>query len=348
MPQYLSTDPNAGLSGQGDRPYLSADPMAGGGDLAGKSAAEAFFGPHHPTTESGEPLGAVDRLLEQLINPTLREFAQPDGVTDLAGLAIPSVGGLNVRVPLVNMLRETLGAAKQSQNWRSVPGDVLDRLLTWVKTPASEISAQRTARAPRLAGKAPSLTDALTDALQSVRETPAQAVSLPGGNTMRVGPRYQDYRVAGEAPRPAGRAYSSEPMARPSSPTGTSSGAPPAATAPVSARSAPPPPSSMRLTPEEAQALQQMVQEGYEESAVLKAIAEQRAIRPTHAPATSKPALNAAEAKEFRRLTGRGMDPKQAMDLIEQQRALAQKKGLPTSEQVQRAVADRNQAGRWD
>ena len=102
----------------------------------------------------------------------------------------------------------------------------------------------------------------------------------------------------------------------------------------------------MRLTPEEAQALQQMVQEGYEESAVLKAIAEQRAIRPTKGPATS--ALSPAEEKEFRRLTGRGMDPAKARELIDQQRALTQKKGLPTSEQVQRAVADRNQTGRWD
>ena len=105
----------------------------------------------------------------------------------------------------------------------------------------------------------------------------------------------------------------------------------------------------MRLTPEEAQALRELVAQGYDEAEVLGAIARQRPPAPSSRPSQgAKPSFNAAEAKEYQRLLGRGTSPQEARRLIEEQRAFQQGKGLPTSEDTRRAVVERNATGRWD
>lgn len=332
--QYLSTDPNAGTPLTGG--YLSNDPAAGsarqGESLRGLSATESFFrGPQRPMTESGDPLDAVSRLdaLLNRVNPLLQSAAQPQSLSDLVGLLVPSAGGLNVRVPVANMLREGAQAARQAPNWRSVPQDALERLMQWASTPAETIQAQRAAVAPRLAGKAPTLQESLTSAVDAVRKAEPDRVALPGGNAVRPTPRYRDYKRADAGPPAA------------------VSDAPPAAAPPAPARSAPAPAGqSLRLTAEEAQALQALVQQGHDEGAVLQAIAKQRQ---AGAPRVSgKPALAAAEAKEYQRLLGRGMSPDAALRLIEEQRTFATAKGLPSSEQTRQAVRERNTSGRWD
>lgn len=356
MPQqYLSTDPNAGEPLAGG--YLSADPDAGeareGESLRGLSAAESFFGSHRPMAEGGAPQDAASRVLAFLnerLNPALQSVARPSTWGDMASLLIPGAAP-HFRVPLVNMLRETLDASKKASSWRRVPGEVAGRLKTWATTPADVIRQQREATAPRLAGQAPDLTRVLSEALESVRTAAPESVSLPGGGVVRAG------GPAPNVPAPSGPrmgAWSPPDLRAPSgAPPASASGAPPAGATPAPARSAPSPAPGIRLTPEESQALQQLVTEGYDEADVVKLIVQQRqaapvASRQPSAPSSGKPSLNAAEAKEYQRLIRRGKSPADAMSLIEQQRAFQQAKGLPTSEQTRQSVVDRNATGRWD
>lgn len=57
--------------------------------------------------------------------------------------------------------------------------------------------------------------------------------------------------------------------------------------------------------------------------------------------------LKAPEMAEFGRLLKQGKSMKEALDLIEAQRAFAQRLGLPSSAAVRDAVVDRNATGRW-
>lgn len=66
---------------------------------------------------------------------------------------------------------------------------------------------------------------------------------------------------------------------------------------------------------------------------------------PIPPPARAK--LLASEVPEFLRLQKAGKTPKEALDLIEAQRAFAKKFGLPSGEQTRESVADRNVTGRW-
>lgn len=60
-----------------------------------------------------------------------------------------------------------------------------------------------------------------------------------------------------------------------------------------------------------------------------------------------KVTLRAAEAKEYLRLLKAGKSSSEAMQLIEAQRALVARLGLPSSETVRGSVAERNVTGRW-
>jgi hypothetical protein len=57
--------------------------------------------------------------------------------------------------------------------------------------------------------------------------------------------------------------------------------------------------------------------------------------------------LAASEVKEYKRLRVAGKTHQEAATLIEAQRELAQRLGLPSSETLRTAVADRNVSGRW-
>lgn len=125
-------------------------------------------------------------------------------------------------------------------------------------------------------------------------------------------------------------------------------GEPTATPAPVpEAPPIPAPSMSFRLTPEESQAMQQLLQQGYAEADVLQEIVKARQGATQTATAAAKPMLKAAEAKEYQRLLRVGKTPKEAMDLIEGQRGLQQRMGLPSSDQTRRAVLERNDTGRW-
>lgn len=347
MPQYLSTDPSAGT-------VLSTDQNAGV-DLPQTTATEAFFGSHRPINEAGQPLDApsgVEAFLNDKLNPALQGLAHPTSVGDFAGLAVPSMVP-EFRAPLVHGVRQALDAAKGAPSLMKTPKAVMDRLFHWAFATNGELAreaAAKAAAAPRLAGKAQTLEGVLTDALNDVRGgAKPLSVSLPGGGAVRAtGPV-----PAVPAPtKPRMGAYSSQPTPA-SAPPAAASVAPPAAAPRAPARSAPArtptttAATSVRLTAEESQALQQLVKEGYDEADVVQTIVQQR--QAPAAPRTSgKPSLSAAETKEYQRLLGRGKSPDEAMQLIEGQRSMIQAKGLPTSEQTRRAVVDRNATGRWD
>lgn len=110
------------------------------------------------------------------------------------------------------------------------------------------------------------------------------------------------------------------------------------------------------LTAAEKQVLQEYVDKGMSKADVLQGIAEHRASQPALAPATvpqtqslapPKPTLKAAELPELQRLLKSGKSLKDSMELIEQQRDLAQRLGLPSATQARAAVLDRNASGRW-
>lgn len=63
--------------------------------------------------------------------------------------------------------------------------------------------------------------------------------------------------------------------------------------------------------------------------------------------ALAKARLNGAESTEYMRLIRSGKTPPQALQAIEEQRALAKRFGTPDSETVRKAVKDRNATGRW-
>lgn len=101
-----------------------------------------------------------------------------------------------------------------------------------------------------------------------------------------------------------------------------------------------PPTAAAGLTADEAEAVRRLVAQGYPEDQVLQQLGKAR-------PAPGKTFLNAAESKEYIRLRKAGQTHQQALELVEAQRALQQRLGLPSSETTRRAVADRNATGRW-
>jgi hypothetical protein len=347
--QYLSTDPNAGDPLRGA--YLATNPDAGepraGESLRGINMTEEFFRGHLPIDESGKPLdrGFLDRVVD-----IGQGLAHPTTLGDMAGLAVPSMVP-EFRVPLTNMIRQALAAAKKAPSLRSTPKAVMGRLIDWAFSSTDDLArdaSKAREMAPRLAGKAPTVNDALVDALNDARQAPTpQRVSLPGGDAVRAaGPVPQ---VDPSGPRMG--AYSSQPTPPASAtPPAAPSAAPPAAGAPAPSRSTPAPAASIRLTREESQALQALVAEGHDPADVVQAIVQNRqAAQPSVTPkASGKPSLSAAETKEYQRLLSRGKTPEQAMAIIDQQRVFVANKGLPTSEETRRSVADRNATGRWD
>lgn len=338
--KYLSTDPNAGDPLRGA--YLATDPTAGepreGESLRGINMTEEFFRGHLPIDESGKPLdrGFLDQVVEMG-----QGLAHPTTLTDFAGLALPSMVP-EFRVPLANMVKQALSAAKGAPSLRSMPRAVMGQLIDWAFSSTDDLAreaAKARAMAPRLAGKAPTVNDALVDAMNDVRQAPApQKVSIPTHRDPTVAvPKEAEMRMG---PTPASAA-----------PPASASGAPPAARPAAPSPSAPPPPASVRLTPQESQALEGLVAQGYDRAQVVQEIVRQRQPstppKPTPPKASGKPSLNAAETKEYQRLIGRGKTPQEAMTLIEEQRAFQQRLGLPTSEETRRAVVDRNATGRW-
>ena len=114
----------------------------------------------------------------------------------------------------------------------------------------------------------------------------------------------------------------------------------------------------LKLTPEEQTAFDHMVQQGHDPQAILAGIQEYRQSAPAPPTTTATQAPNpagslprgiqtAAELKEFDRLLAAGKSRSEALQLIQQLRALQQSHGLPTSEQASQAVLDRNTRGRW-
>lgn len=193
---------------------------------------------------------------------------------------------------------------------------------------------------PRLAGKAPALENVLTDAVNEVRTASPSSVSLPGGNT---------WRAEGAVPTAA--------PARPAAPAAPSAAPPaPAPRAPVRP-AAPPAAPPIQLTAEEADAVQALVKEGYPEDDVVRELLKQRPAQPPPptpaAPATTPDTApisagwGAAESKEYVRLRNAGKSDREARELIRGQLAMRQRFALPTAEQVQNAVTERNESGRW-
>jgi hypothetical protein len=307
------------------------------------------------------PADAIASLVEM--------FSSPESVATVG--AKPTLAALDAVGTGANVAKNTAirGAA--------AVGDVVDPTLLGAVSPKwanrlslaqrlrDRLNAQTNAPAtgtPRLAGKAPTVEGALIDAMNEVRAgAPPQSVSLPGGGAVRA----TDPVPAVPPPTsPRMGAYSSD--VRPAAPAAPSA-APPASAAPGSAQSTPArtprttEAGAIRLTSEESQALRALVAEGRDEADVVRAILEHRqSSAPVAAPkpaapasaakpATSgKPSLSAAETKEYQRLLGRGKSPQEAMRLIDEQRAMAERMGLPTSEQTRLSVADRNRTGRWD
>jgi hypothetical protein len=80
-----------------------------------------------------------------------------------------------------------------------------------------------------------------------------------------------------------------------------------------------------------------------------ESVAAQSAPTPSGEPAPSlpKPKLVGKELKEYVRLINSGKSPAQALEELAVARELRDRLGLPSDEDVRRAVADRNATGRW-
>jgi hypothetical protein len=76
------------------------------------------------------------------------------------------------------------------------------------------------------------------------------------------------------------------------------------------------------------------------------AAAVQAAASPS-TPPTAKVKVSAAELGAYSELRRLGRTHAQAAKIIETQRMLAEKLGLPTSEAVRQLIAQRNATGRW-
>lgn len=307
------------------------------------SALRPGVGARRPITESGHPLEAVGRLdafLSEHVNPGLMTAAYPTSLTDLGNLLIPGAMPRNLLVPAVDAAGSLARlAGRLGIRAGAALGDVVSPDLVGVVSP-------RLGKGLEIAQKLRDRGTVQNAAPAPVPQRPPRAGSFE--EFMGATPeRRAEIKAARADYFSSGRRATPEASAPRSA---ASSGAPPAAMPPSPARSTPPPSAGMRLTPEESQALQSLLAEGYQEADVLQAIASQRPVARPSAPkpATSKPTLNAAEAKEYQRLLGRGLKPEKALELIEQQRAYTQGKGLPTSEQTRQAVKDRNTSGRWD
>lgn len=358
MPTYIYTAPS------GQRVRVSGDAPPSDDQLKTIFEQAGVLSPSvgpPALDERGRPAGSShlsDAPPSDLMQ-MLTSAAHPQSVGDFLGLLIPSAGGgLRSVVDTAKMggqvLRESVGEAPSLSK---LPLTILQKLTKRAYPPEVTPGAM----SPRLASKAPVLTDVLTEAVNDARKpSPPSSVSLPGGDT---------FRAEGSVPSGAN--------ARVATPVESPSGAPRAAAPPSPAPPAPPPSTGqakvagraaaqtgIRLTSEESAAVKDLVSQGYAESDVVKAIVQQREAAPAAtrtraapsqpppsepaATATSvKPHLNAAESTEYRRLRQRGKSHQEAMTLIEDQRAFQQRKGLPTSEETRRAIGERNDSGRW-
>lgn len=213
---------------------------------------------------------------------------------------------------------------------------------------------------------APRLPGAATRVAETVKTSGAQAMAgrimQAGGKIIRE-PVKAPLRMVGDAVEAAGKRVSANAAgaadaATPVAPRGTPpAGSPPAA--PAAAASAPAPQATAALTPQDAQIVQDLVRQGYQEADVLQELARLRAASPipameapavaapTPSEAAPRPKLNAAESKEFLRLVKAGKTPQQAWDAIDANRQLQQRLGTPSSETVRGSIADRNATGRW-
>lgn len=321
--QFLSTDPQAGLTKSSDTASAPIPSLIPGvmppGAMSGGPHPEATMtavSPNAPVTLGdlkADPVASMLRIGVSL----KRDVSDPKLWIGLAASYFaPKV--LGAALPMV---------AKAAAGMKAAAGEVLTapmaKDLATVGLGDSRVNAGL-----RIAGR-------MVDATRAAGGTPTAPVEAP------VAPVAAPPETM---PAPTAPAV---PEAPPSTPP-PSPGPPPAL----------PKLKLSDLTADEKQALQGLVAEGRSKSEVLQKIAELRASQPapTIAPATAppaqspipaKPSLLAAEMPEFQRLLKSGKSMKEAMDLIQQQRDLVQKLGLPSATAARQSVIQRNNSGRW-
>lgn len=324
--QFLSTDPQAGLQKPPAAPPAEPEPSDERQSVSAVARVPAAgrgtqFTPNLPNR-------AVDFARTPLAHPTGIDAI--DGLTSPIGIASTALG---------------VGAIARA--------GLVDGAMGAVKTAVGQAT-------PLLKYEATKSTLEHLHVPTPIAMAAAIAVSGYRGNG-----KHPPVPVAAEA-APAAEA-AAIPAAAPSVAPPESVPAPTAPAAPVVPPSTPlpspgPPPALPKLklsdlTADEKQALQGLVAEGRSKSEVLAKIAELRATQPAIAtappapppqsPIPAKPSLLAAEMPEFQRLLKSGKSMKEAMDLIQQQRELVQKLGLPSATEARASVVGRNATGRW-
>jgi hypothetical protein len=252
---YLSNDPQSGEPLP--RGYLSMDPGAGA-SLEGRPQLDARGRPIVSSNLSDAEPSALLQMLQGA--------AHPQSLGDLLALVIPgNAHGVQGLVDTAKVGGQVLrDATMDAPSLSKLPLTILQKLTKRAFPP--EVTP--TAMSPRLASKAPTVEQAITDALNEARQAPKPSkVSLPGGDT---------YRAEGAVPR---------------APAATSPASAPASAAPKTAAAAPstpaPPPgpvprqaamaAKLKLSPKEFEAFQGLVEQGYPPEKVLQAIQGQRA-----------------------------------------------------------------------
>lgn len=282
---------------------------------------------------SGNPVKGTGTRLDEQGRP----------IVNASAVGGDTINGQDPNAPPVSkQILDALGHAAQ-------PEGVADFLSLLIPSGAGEavsgikdmarLLTKATKESPTLKGILPQIVKTLQERPKTLQDFQAEGFNaLPLAQQMEhLPPVAAPERAMGAPP----------PMIRPPVSPATET----AAAAPVPASAAPPappvtPPSAAvsDLSADEQQALEALVKQGYPEADVRAEIAKSR---PSVNP-TPKPILNAAEMKEYLRLTRSGKSHADAMQLIDAQRQMTQRLQTPSSETVRRAVVDRNATGRWD
>lgn len=301
-----------------------------------RSAAALLTFPADVLSSLAEMLSAPETVATGLPRvPTAPAVNAAKGAKDLAAPVVRGVSNAAIRTTAAAgdfVAPDVIGAISPRAGNVVKLAQLLRSKLPQPKGPIPQV---------RPAGPAPTLNDSLIGAMNEVRRAPtATSVSLPETGAVQAERTTARMLAEREATRKA---------TPPASRAATPSAAPPAAATPGSAPSTP----ALTLTDEEAEAVRGLVAQGYDEADVLRELAKVRHTPPPQSPqpkpaqTTARPGLQPSESKEYTRLRKAGKTHQEAMQLIEEQRAMASRFGLPSSEQASQSVADRNVTGRW-
>lgn len=253
----------------------------------------------------------------------------PDGFEPDAGPNLQAQGGDTIRgedpnaPSLMRRLQDALGHAAQPDS----VGDFLGLLIPSEAVPVTSFAKDMARVLRRATKESPSFRGILPKLVQVIRERPKnlQDFQARGFNEL---PLMQQMEHLPQVPAPPVKALPAPLRTIRSPETPPVAAAPRAAAAPAST-------AARTLTAEERAAVDALVQQGYTESDVLAQLEKMREPSVTPPVKLKQGIQNDAEMKEYLRLTKAGKTHKQAVAIIEGQRDMTQRLGLPTDKKVQ-------------